>query len=260
MKKQLISIFKFCTIGMILIACEGPAGPSGSIGPAGPAGPSGSNGTQGPAGSNGVDGKIEAKSTGWLTLDFEGGKAIISSYTQNGQGTDFIGTNLNLQLKDKKQALFTKEVLNKGLVLTYFKVNNIVFDETESAYSLAERIIGGTATASGFSYFKIPGRASNTFNDFVSCTLSNSEIGEDYWNPTFFLSTPIVQSFINNQTVSTSRAPELVNKSASFYRDLSLQNAPKIRIVVIPLSVSGRFKALDFSNYELVKKTFNIPD
>lgn len=258
MKKQLFSIFAFSILFVSIVSCEGPVGPKGDIGPSGPAGaagatgatgatgPAGQNGTNGTNGTNGVDGKIEAKSTGWLSFDFEGGKSILNSSTYNG--IDKYVTYVTLYLKDKTQPFFTREVLDKGLILTYFKFNALVFNENDSDYSLQERITGGAATNSINSYFKIEGRTSSKSEDFTYCYLGNSEIAENYWNPYFNIQTPYVQSYVNNQYIYTSKAPELLDKSASFYRDLAKKVAPKMRLVVIPLSAAGRVKSLDWSN------------
>jgi hypothetical protein len=263
MKKQLFNLLTIVSVSLSIISCEGPegpVGPSGTTGAAGTIGPAGAAGAAGKDGLAGKDGKIQATATPWLTLDFEGGRANVNSFTQNGQGTDYYITSVSLQLKEKKQDFLTKEVLDGGVVITYFKYNALLFDDTESAYSLAERISGGSATGGGSSSFKIEGRTTNTFNDFASCSINNFEVGEKFWNPIFNFSTPFNQTFSNNQTVFTTRTPELLNKTATFYRELAKKNAPKIRLVVIPFAAAGRMKAIDFSNYELVKKTFNIKD
>lgn len=260
MKKVFISLLS--SSFLFFMSCEGPEGPvgpqgsKGDTGAVGQTGATGLSGKDGTNGTNGVDGKIEAKATPWLSLDFEGGKTFINTYKYNG--VDDYYTSVNLQLKDKTQSFLTKEVIDKGIIITYYKVNSLIYDETESAYSLEERITGGTLTGSGYTSFKIEGRTTDKYEDFANCQLFNSEIAENYWNPIFSMSTPYSQIYTNNQYVYSTRAPELMSKTATFYRELAKKNAPKIRLVVIPLSASGRLKSIDYTNYTLVMKTFGL--
>ena len=51
---------------------------------------------------------------------------------------------------------------------------------------------------------------------------------------------------------------KILKKQGLSYRELAKKNAPKIRLVVIPLSASGRLKSIDYTNYTLVMKTFGL--
>ncbi|NBA86985.1 hypothetical protein GVN16_14530 [Emticicia sp. CRIBPO] len=258
MKKTII--YSFIALSTLIFSCK--EGPEGPVGPAGPQGANGKDGAQGAAGTPGQDGKdaeSSVKSTGWMKLDFTGGAASIYSYTSNGS---IYQTYVSLKLKSTVQPLFTKDIIDNGVIIYYIRYNTMEYDNSLAGYNLVKTISGGSAYLGASSYFKIDGRTTDNSNDFASVTLSlNGNIRENYWDPNVYFNSPYQTNYVNGSASSYSTtAPELLNKPLSFYRELVAKHQPEIRIVTIKGAVGARMKNIDFTNYELVKATFNLED
>lgn len=250
---------------MFMFSCEGPDGPQGPAGTAGKDGAAGSKGDKGDkgdkgeAGQDGKDGSSSVQSTPWIKLDFktEGATTISNqNYTSNGA---IYATYVYLSLKDKSQPLLTKEIIEQGMSLVYIKYKAMIYDQEESSYYLEDRIAGGFNTGVT-NYFKIPGRENNKAADYASFSFGITEMRENAWSPYINFTSPNQQMYENNQYVYKSTAPELMNKSNTFYRELLSSNIPEVRLVTVKGSLSGRLKNIDFSDYQAVKEAFNLED
>jgi hypothetical protein len=264
----------------LIFACKGPNGDTGPIGPNGQTGlpgTAGTNGTNGKDGANGLagaagatgapgtngkdgkDGVIVATATPWTKVNFDEGKVNYNYTNKNSSNVEY-QTQFALILKDNTQPLLTKAVIDNGLILTYFKYNSLVYDQDNLSYKLSERVSGGAINSQGTnasSYFKIEGRAQDNFTDFANIQLYSYEYGVNYWNPQVSINTPTSQPTPNNYV---SNSPELVGKSATFYKELFKKYMPEIRLVIVPLTTGGRRAAIDYSDYQAVKRAYNLKD
>jgi hypothetical protein len=112
--KKLSTYFKLSIVlGLLIVACKGPAGETGPAGPQGPTGAqgaAGAAGATGPAGKDGKDGagsSINATTSPWLAI----GQNDWNVYTQDS-------TYTNVYITEK---LITPAVLEKGLVMAYLR-------------------------------------------------------------------------------------------------------------------------------------------
>ncbi|MBX2950902.1 MAG: collagen-like protein [Leadbetterella sp.] len=247
---------------LFMFSCEGPEGPQGPAGTAGKdgvAGTKGDKGDKGEAGLNGKDASSSVNSTPWIKLDFKS-EGATTIYTQNNTSFGAIyQTYVNLSLKDKSQPLLTKEIMEQGMYLVYIKYKVTMYDSGESSYYLEDRIIGGVGTGATSS-FKIPGRETSKASDFANLVFGVVDLGEKTWSPYLYFNSPSQQVYENNQYVNKSTAPELLNKSNAFYRELLSANVPEVRLVTVKGALAGRLKNIDFSDYEAVKKAFDLED
>jgi hypothetical protein len=209
----------------LLQNCKGPQGDPG------PDGAAGINGT------NGRDGNANVVYTTWKTPDW---------------GNVFIYSQRVLMLPiDVRSSVLTSEALDRGLVHVYCKFKSIQY--TGSGYELVDRV--ALATNNPFHYIKIPGRTTNEIDDFLQARLSVSHLAVNSFDP----SIEIYISQYNQETGAYEQIPELVGQGRTFYQGLA-QTMPQYRIVVAHGTTPARMKAIDWSDYEAVKKTFNLPD
>ncbi|NBA86984.1 hypothetical protein GVN16_14525 [Emticicia sp. CRIBPO] len=258
MKKTII--YGFLASSFIIFSCkEGPEGPVGPAGPQGTNGKDGAQGVQGTPGQDGKDAKTSVNSTGWIKLDFTGGQATLNNSTYNSK---IIRTYVSLRLKSNNQPLFTKDIIDNGLILSYIKYNTLEYDSSLGNYILVTNIQTGTPSTAARNYFKIEGRTTDKETDFSSIFLYLGEsIRENYWNPSVSIETPVYTAYENGYPVSfSSTAPELVNQSLSFYRELIAKHQPEVRLVTIKGEVGARMKNIDYSDYEQVRQAFNLKD
>ena len=233
---------------IMLTSCKGPEGPQGPAGTPGTAGqtgatgPTGASGVTGPVGASGVAGpagNANVVYTAWKPVDFSRG-----SYFMFPDSVSFFLTNEGATAN----ALFTRDVLDKSLVYIYYKHNLLLFNSSQQL-QLSERIVEGSASG----YVKIPGRTTNTFQDYMPYGVFSDPIG---------LNLLQINLFGNPRQSATQPVPaELRGKGVAFYRDL-FKDLPQYRIVIVNGSIlsGGRHTAIDFKNYAAVKATFNLPD
>lgn len=248
---------------IFVISCKGPQGPVGPSGPAGATGPTGTTGATGPQGASGVAGATGPQGvsgvagpqgpmgnanvvyTDWKTPNFD----IFNAFQDNSA--------VYLSNQNTANVLLTKEVIDKSMVYVYFKIGQLLADQSTGSFALAERIQAPEALNSGVpGSVKIPGRTTNTESDFVYYYLNRDLIGPNYlkFNLTLYTS-----QYDQAQNKSVTVA-ELVGKNAQFYLDL-LKNLPQYRIVIVNGSTpGGRAAGVDFTDYATVKRAYNLPD
>lgn len=249
-------------VALLLFSVSSCKGPQGDIGPAGPtgatgtAGANGTNGAVGPAGTNGTNGATgPAGATGpqgpmgnanvvytaWKSPSWE-------SFSRNLDNL-YVNLNVNAATGSTNPA-FTADAINKGIIYTYIKVQERVFDNANGEFKLAERII----PQGGFTSVKIPGRQTNTFDDFMYAYVNYQPIAENYFNPSLSFYTHFYDP------VQAKQVPiaETLSKPAAFFRDLA-KDLPQFRHVIVHGSTAGRMN-VDFKDYAAVKRAFNIPD
>jgi hypothetical protein len=242
MKRNLTKLFVFTSIiGTLLVwSCKGPEGPIGPSGSTGASGVAGANGTQGAKGDTGPMGNANVRYTTWKT----------PTWFNFSRPTDNSWAYLNVQ--DTKQPLLTKGTLDSSVIFVYLKTQNLSWDQANQEYLLKERI-SDTGT---YGFLKIPGHTTSNFEDFFQYNFAFNLIGEDFFDPYLQLYT----SAYSDSQQKNVPISELVGKNAAYFKDL-VKTLPQYRIVVIPGSVkTGRAAAVDFKDYNAVKKAFNIPD
>lgn len=123
MKKLILSCL-LLSVGILMQNCKteaGPVGPAGATGATGPAGPAGATGATGATGAAGATGTANVIYSDWATVTFTG-----SSTTWTGKIT---------------APKITQEILDKGVVKTYFKFGTDVY---EGNYT---NLTGGSTTS-----------------------------------------------------------------------------------------------------------------
>jgi len=146
---------------------------------------------------------------------------------------------------------FTADAVNKGIIYTYIKHNAHSYDNANQEYKLVERI----APQQAFTTVKIPGRTTNTYQDFMFVNVSfNLAVGVNFFDP-------YLQFFTERYDQTQQKyvlLEEALGKSAAFFRDLA-KDMPQFRHVIVNGSAAGRMNG-DFKDYAAVKKAFTIPD
>ena len=240
--KTSIKIFAL-GVSLFMASCKGDKGdigPTGITGGKGDVGTVGVKGDAGAGGAKGDQGAARVVYTAWKPMVLDG--TVIP----------FVGDYLRLNNTDKTEPTFTKEAIDQGVLLTYFKVNRAVLAPNSTTdYVLQESI----STANNIvSYFKIPGRTQNRSEDyhFTQISYDNTARRENFFDP--FL-------FFYRRVNSTSGAfvPELQNLTVDQCKALA-KDMPQYRHVVIYGSTKGRLAAIDLSNYAAVKEAFNLPN
>ena len=233
---------------MLVISCKGPEGPQGPAGPTGAAGAAGTAGATGPTGASGVAGATGAMGnanvvyTEWKSIDVGGN---FFKYPD--------GSQANLSPTSTDNALLTKDAIDKGLIYIYYKFGQIQINQDTQLYSLVERISPDNV-AVGF--IKIPGRQTNTFQDFTTYQVTTDYLGVNYFAPKIILKTGI----LNYTTQTYTSIQEFNGKDATFFRNI-FSSMPQYRIVVVAGSVkSGRLAAVNYKDYAAVKEAYNLPD
>lgn len=239
---------KVSTICMIMatvlfFGCEGPEGPlgpqgaKGDNGDVGAVGPKGDTGSTGTNGTNGKDGNANVVYSAWL----------VPTWSANGSNVNYS----YFEQKDKQNDLLTQDAIDKGVVYTYVKARQLNYNSDKQEYELLDVI----SPNNGNYFMKIPGRTTNDYRDFTRASFYiSNEIGVNYLNvgATLVKIGPDV-----NYTNFETPIPELANKSFDFYKDL-LKDL-KYRVVVVHGSTQGRIN-VDMTDYEAVKKAYNLPD
>lgn len=243
---------KVSTICMLIattlfFGCEGPEGPlgpqglkgdQGEIGALGPQGDTGSTGANGTNGTNGQDGNANVVYSAWIAPD----------WASNGNNANYA----EFKLKDTANSMLTQDAVDKGVVYTYIKANSLRYNADTGEYELAERIVPNGTNA----YFKIAGRGTNEIRDFGrSYIYVDNSIGVNYLNVYSYL---FKLGWDENYTDSETPIAEFENKSFAFYNDL-VKDTYKYRVVVVHGSTQGRTN-VDMSDYEAVKRAYNLPD
>ena len=251
----------------LLFGCEGPEGPQGLAGTTGKdgiAGKDGAAGQPGAAGQQGADGQdgknaeSNIKSTAWFKPNFTDTDVNTNQYkTAAGE---IYQSYVYMTLKDKTQPLITQEVIDKGVVLIYIKSKSLLYNESEGEYGFEERVWGGISGTSSSSYFKIPERVLNKWEDFAYINYGATVVNVNNWSIYATMNTPQSQVYQNGSYVNVSTSPELLNKTNAFYRELFTINAPEMRLVTMTASAAGRLRNLDFSDYGAVKKALDLKD
>ena len=259
--KQFIKFFAL-GVALFMASCKGDIGPIGPAGPIGNTGTAGANGSTGIAGANGANGATGATgATGANGANGKDGNAnvvysewLTPTWASSGEATD----RYFLNQKSTANALITQEAIDKAVVYTYWKIKNLIYNQDKFEYELVERINPNT----GFSYFKIPGRTSNNFQDYQSMyNYTESQIGVNYLG----VGSNVYRfgnALLPNGTYSTTNAllPEFAaGKGFTFYNDL-VKDISKYRVIVVYGSTKGRLASVDMKDYAAVKKAFNLRD
>ena len=158
--------------------------------------------------------------------------------------TQFILTNAGAT----SSTLLTRTVLDQAAVFVYFK-HSLLLSGANNQLQLSERIVEGTANGA----LKLPGRTTNTFEDYVQYSIFNDPVGLNFLQINVF----------GRLGPSTSQRvpPALVGKGTAFYRDL-FKDTPQYRLVIVNGSTlgGGRKASINFKDYAAVKTAFNLPD
>ena len=241
-----------------LFACQGPEGPvgpqgikgdSGIAGPAGPAGADGAPGADGLPGANGLDGNANVASTGWLNVNMDNTR--INKYNYTKASGEIYQTYVNFTTLNDNAPFMTQELIDNSVILTYWKTKALAYDETQANYNLADRVSGGNFMSNAYGYFKIPGRENSNFGDFQYFYTGVNEISPGK------VSLSISMNTNYNNSTFVSLAPELLDKTADFYREF-FRNDLKYRVIVIPANASLKVRNIDYSNYDEVVKHFGL--
>ncbi|MBC7891385.1 MAG: hypothetical protein H7Y12_04155 [Sphingobacteriaceae bacterium] len=243
-------------IALLLFSVSSCKGPQGDIGPAGPTGAAGTTGTTGPGGTNGTNGATGP--AGAVGAQGPMGNANVvytawksPAWENYGRSPDNLRAYLNISEAGKANAAFTADAINKGVVYTYIKIKALEYDNANQEFKLVERI----SPNGGFTYTKIPGRETNTSSDFVGTYAGyDPNIGVNYFYPFLQVYT---ERFDQVQGKNVPIA-EMIGKPASYFRDL-VKDLPQFRHVIVHGSTAGRMN-VDFKDYAVVKRAFNLPD
>jgi hypothetical protein len=254
----------FSTLGLaatlFIFGCKGPEGPIGPQGPtgaqgtagaagiAGTAGAAGIAGAAGATGSAGKDGNANVTATTWRKLDV--GKTTANRIG----GTDI--TSLSTEFGNTTEPLFTKEVMDKDLIYTYCRYNEVVIDNMGVA-SLVERyeLLNKNTLSSPF---LIPDRDNTNELNYRYGLLSPPKYGVNYFNISGLLS--LRRQIFNETTqkVETIVPDELKGKDEAYFKEI-MENLFSIRHVIVKSNMAaGRKMAVNMNDYNAVKKAFNL--
>ena len=220
-------------------SCKGPQGdpgPQGSIGISGASGTTGAAGSKGPTGDAGTPNVVYSD---WITFN----------WTVSGNG---VGDNSYYTLTAPTTAnpLFSKEAITSAAIFTYAKFKTYedsIINGNYGKYKLVERISNNRFISH---YFKVPGRTDATFFDYGFAYVNIGGISENYFSPSIQVNT-----FTLGQPI-----PELKNRSANFVQAL-VGNLPQFRhVIVYGGTKGGRLAAVDWSNYDEVKRALHLTD
>jgi Collagen triple helix repeat (20 copies) len=257
--KTKILILTILTAGFFY-SCEGPEGPVGPQGPQGPAGVSGAvgnngaagiAGTTGPTGATGAagkDGNANVLATAWRKLD------VSKTVANRIGGTDI--TSIITEYGNTAEPLFTQEVLDKDLIYTYCKHNEVVYG-VDGAVTLVERyeLLNKSSIDAPF---LIPGRTNVTENNYRYGILSPPKYGVNYFNIPGLLS--LRRQIYNPATLQTEvlLPDEFKGKDEAYYKGI-MENLFSIRHVIVKSNMAGgRQLAVNMNDYNAVKKAFNL--
>ena len=236
-------------VGIVFYSCKGPQGDigptglTGSVGSTGTAGPAGTAGTAGATGAQGPTGNANVVYSEWLTPTWAASGEGLNAYFMNQKST--------------ANALITQEAIDKGVIYIYWKVKALSYNENKAEYELAERI----NPTNGFSYFKIPGRTTNNYQDYQYLYNSAfSEIGVNYLAVNGQVNRFGTPPLANGSYGPYALLPEFsAGKGFTYYNDL-VKDISKYRVIVVYGSTKGRQAAVDMNDYATVKKAYNLKD
>jgi Collagen triple helix repeat (20 copies) len=111
---------------------QGPTGTTGAIGPNGPAGPTGPAGPAGPTGPQGPPGTANVIYSAWATVGSLTTSIPLadSTFADFGQCKRFLRTAPSL----------TQAILDNGLVLSYWRVNTIIYSSIPYQFPVGAQI------------------------------------------------------------------------------------------------------------------------
>jgi hypothetical protein len=233
---------------------EGPLGPQGLKGDQGEVGASGTKGDVGAAGADGQDGNANVQSSGWMKLDLLGNPSTFTYSNSEGEPYE---TYVYLSSTSTEMPLLTRDAIDNAGIYVYYRTLERIYNAINDEYELMERFGGGNLLGGKAGYFKIPDRTTNNWNDYQYYTVDIDNLGENYWDPHVYFYTSNTYNSSTGSYITT--APELLDKSVSFYREFFTE-MPQVRMVVIPPSAQGRTAAIDMTDYEAVKQAFNLTD
>jgi len=236
-----LSVF-YLGLALAIFSCEGPEGPQGPTGTAGAKGDIGATGTAGAKGDKGDTGSANVVYTDWFHPTW----ANYYRAPDNSMAQLFNPATA--------QAILTEEAFNKSAIHVYIKFKTIEYVPQDQEYRLVDRITNANNT---WSWSKIPGRTTNNPIDFFNNIYTSiGEIGVNFFNPYVEIRTYVYDA----ATQKNVPVSEYAGKTAADFREIA-KDLLQYRIVVIPGAIlSGRQKAVDFSNYEEVKAAFGLVD
>ena len=143
------------------------------------------------------------------------------------------------------------------MVYTYWKVKALSYNQDKSEYELAERINPNN----GFSYFKIPGKTTNNYQDYQYLyNYTDPQIGVNYLNVSGQVNRFGNPLLANGAYGAYGLLPEFANgKGFTFYNDL-VKDISKYRVIVVYGSTKGRLASVDMKDYAAVKQALNLRD
>ena len=255
--KNKISIYSFIiSVALILGGCKGPQGDVGPAGVSGTAGKNGTNGTTGTAGSTGATGATgDTGATGTTGATGAGGDT-------GATGTKGDPGSLTLVYSDWK--LLNKFVKNADLSNTFQYLDN-----TSNNYSALVPNGLSVSLFRDYGYHTV----TNGSGDLVGFLYTYYKITENFVDVVFpgsYTREPVnvtTNSFGGNSSVPalSSNVYFYFNKStftdkSDFAKEIT-DRKPSARLLFLPLALKkGRMAHVDMSNYEEVKRTFNLRD
>jgi hypothetical protein len=244
---------------LFIYGCKGPEGPVGPQGPVGSAGTPGTAGAAGGIGLSGKDGAIGAAgkdgnanvvATAWRKLDV--GKSVANKIG----GSDI--TSLTTAFGNTAEPLFTKEVMDKDLIYTYCKYNEVVYGN-EGAASLVERFVLLT-NGNLQSPFLIPNRDKSIEENYRYGSLNSPSYGVNYFNISGLLS--LRRQIFNptTQKIEILVPEELKGKDEAYFKGI-MENLFSVRHVIVKSNIpGGRQQTVNMNDYNAVKKAYNLKD
>ena len=183
---------------------------------------------------------------------------VYSEWLTPTWAADFESTqSYSLAQRSTANALITQEAIDKAVIFTYWKVKVPLYNSDKAEYELVERI----TPTSGNSFFKIPGRVSNSYQDFQSMFNSvGTQLGVNYLNVISSVNRFGNPPLPNGSYGPYALLPEFAaGKGFTFYNDL-VKDISKYRVIVVYGSNKGRLASVDMKDYAAVKQAFNLRD
>ena len=258
--KQVIKFFAL-GIALFMTSCKGEIGPIGPVGSTGTAGTNGTNGTNGAIGGTGTTGATGTTgTTGTTGANGKDGNAnvVYSEWLTPTWAADFEATQAYyLYQKSTANALITQEAIDKAVIFTYWKGKIPSYNSDRAEYELVERI----SPTNGQSFFKIPGRVSNTYQDFQPMfNYISTQLGVNYLSVSSSVNRFGNPILANGVLGPYALLPEFAaGKGFTYYNDL-VKDVSKYRVIVVYGSTKGRLASVDMKDYAAVKQALNLRD
>ena len=231
------NVFKtLLLVGSLATFMFGCTGDDGALGPAG------ANGTNGTNGTNGKDGNANVVYTDWKTIDWTGGFFQPSNKL-----------SATLIVKGTDEPLFTRDAMDKAVIYSYFKINELAYDNANAEYKLVERIV--PSGNGGYAYFKRPGSTKNQGDDFSILTVNTGNPGVNYFRPYINFQTSIYDA--NGNQVTDSR---FAGKLAEDYREYAKAVTYRHVIIYGGTKAARVNNPVDMSDYNAVKAFYKLPN